>query len=143
MERGCHLLFIVSFFTLTAVTSFASQNQLKVGYSCQSDRPVNFSNGDESVRIGYTKEMTLSLESPKNLNLVIGQHKALIWVRQPYGTDERFLSVFRVDKGIGYNSSPEEVAMGRVGEYAKKSLSFSFYESGASVRVDCLVMMTN
>lgn len=117
--------------TVVVLSSLGAQaaQDLRVSYHCVSSNRISFSSGDGKWKEFRTQEIQWSPEVQNNLNLVIGEQKALIWVRQPFGTDERFLTIFRSVPGRGYVADSVDIEMGRVGQESMQSLDFSFEDS--------------
>lgn len=127
---------------LMIFTSMASANELKLSYRCSSDQATSFENGDSKFHSPPIKEMSWTPEEGNNLNLVIGERKALIWVRQPYGSNERLLTVFRHRPGKSFTQDTEDIPMGTIGEHTSQVLDFHFEDSALrKVHVRCQIEM--
>lgn len=127
---------------LFLVSPMSLASGMEVAYKCQSSQPTSFSSGDQVVGARLVREIQWSLAEPANMNLVVGERKGLIWVRRPWGSQERFLTVLRHVPGQGYVQDSTEVPMGQMGEDVTREVRFSFVDPVmGSTQVVCSVRM--
>lgn len=149
LSQGSHIggymksvrLFLSAVLTLGTLSASAS-NSLGLRYHCKSNKPVTFASGDKTFRSQRATEIEWSPRDTQNLNLVIGEGMGLIWVRQPYKTTERLLTIFRHVPAVGYVQDSTDVQMGQLGESTSESVTFDFEDpiTGAN-HVECRVGM--
>lgn len=153
LERliSARVLFVVSFLLgLTSIPDLAYSSSASdsegskptIRYTCKSNRPTLFATGDGKMKSQLTQEIDWVISDEDNKNLVVGENKALIWVRQGLGSTSRSLSVFRYRSQRSFQQDARDIQMGEVGT-SHSHLENILFEDPVfgSVHVKCLIQM--
>lgn len=115
---------------------------MNLRYTCQADKAISVVSGDNKLKLERSQSLDWTPGEAASPNLVIGERKILIWPRQPYGSQERFLSVFRATPSDLNAQDQQNIEMGLVGETRSQVLQFSISDSSVGeVQVTCRISM--
>ncbi|MFP5520315.1 MAG: hypothetical protein ACLGGX_10445 [Bdellovibrionia bacterium] len=133
------------FLSLMSHSVFAvglNDENLQVEYRCVSSQKIKFKSGDDAFRTAWVNSMEWSPEAGKSLNLVVGDHDVIFWVRQPYNTNERAITILRKIPGKGMRPDKTDLDFGVIGQTVEKNVEFDIQDSYlGKVSVSCHIQM--
>lgn len=133
--RNYYVLVLIALF-IGLFGRIAAADELRVQYHCTSDKPLLYRTAEGSLPTGT--ELRHSPELGKSLNLTIGRFPSqyMIWIRRPWGENNRFASVFEGTKLL-----TQQLDLGQNGQRSTAVFPFQVKDGDELITGSCEITL--